>query len=423
MTVDECHFCGGPPDHVDGNGYLCNTCKSALEDGATPAPEDATPEPSPSTATVPSPLDELGQVYVPIPPREKGARRPRTDEHLFAPDDPVLAAYLDAGHNYGVACKGDLAVLDADDPDALADAIEKLPETAWQVSGSGEGEHYFLQVPGLESDLPLNDPETGENVGHIKGAPASYVVGSGSTHPSGNRYGPLRGDTIATVDEGDLREALDDYLQHTTSDKPSAELVDTVRRRQQTGDTPLDVYDVLSRSSCPRETRVAHPFHGSDTGANFMVDEGGETRRCWRHDTTGNALHLVGLEQGLISCGDWDHGGLDTDTWREIFEAAREAGYDLPEYDRQGEPVAVLPCTPKGRALTKGWDWSHGQRAAQATLSIDDARARWGRRSRGRPRRARGPPGRPSYAPPLSSPWSGWSARASSSTSFDGRDA
>ena len=305
---------------------------------------DTRPESAGPVSSIPAPLDDLGQVIVPIDPGEKGTRRPRTDDHLFTPDDPVIEAYLEAGHNYGVACQGDLAVLDADEPEALAELIDALPETAAQVSGSRSSKHYFLQVPGLDEDIPLDDPETGENLGHIKAASQSYVVGPGSRHPSGNRYGPLRGDRIATVDEADLREFIDPYRPDvdgaaaTTSPTPRAG--GTSR-----GDTPIDIGDVLTGYT--EGVRTEHPFHGSDTGANFLIDEGGETWRCWRHNCTGNALHLAGMEQGIIECGEWDGTGLDTETWREIFTAAREAGYDLPEFDSaEGggvDPVSTLP--------------------------------------------------------------------------------
>lgn len=52
---------------------------------------------SPVTAeNVPAPLTTLGQVFVPIPPRQKGTHRPRTPEHLYGPDDATLEAYLEA---------------------------------------------------------------------------------------------------------------------------------------------------------------------------------------------------------------------------------------------------------------------------------------------------------------------------------------
>lgn len=160
---------------------------------------------------VPPPLDDLRAVFIPIDPGAKETHHPRTEDTLLEPDDPILNAYLDAGHNYGIACQGDLAVVDADDPGALAPLLDALPDTTRQVSGSHESEHWFLRVPGLETDIPLDDPETGENVGHVKAAAQSYVVGPGSLHPSGNRYGPLEDDTIATIDDDDLLDLIDPW--------------------------------------------------------------------------------------------------------------------------------------------------------------------------------------------------------------------
>ena len=65
-----------------------------------------------------------------------------------------------------------------------------------------------------------------------------------------------------------------------------------------------------------------HPFHGSVTGSNFMVDKGGETWRCWRHGCTGNALHLLGQKEGIIKCGDKP----TKEQWRQIIAAAKTAG-------------------------------------------------------------------------------------------------
>lgn len=79
--------------------------------------------------------------------------------------------------------RGDLAAVDADEPEQLEPLIEGLPETAWQKSGSRTCKHYFLFVPGLDDDLPLVDPDTGDELGHINAAEQSYVIGPGSKHP------------------------------------------------------------------------------------------------------------------------------------------------------------------------------------------------------------------------------------------------
>lgn len=337
-------------------------------------------------------LHALGTVFFPMDPGTKVPTMARTEETLRAPDDPILEAYLDAGHSYGIACQGDLAVVDADEPDRLRTLLDALPATLWQRSGSRTSEHYFLWVPGLTNDIPIDDPETGENLGHVKGAPQSYVIGPGSRHPSGNRYGPLQGDEVATLSELDLRAALtpwDDpviagtraatrtslerlYAAERDSDPaegtppgsvPAAAIEPYLGARPTRGATDdgggataeidLDVYDVkcVSRGAFPEGAREPHPTHGAkQTDGNFMVDSGAETWRCWRHETTGNALHLIGIEQNVIDCGDWYPHGLDSDTWREIFNAARDAGYDIPDPRRDPDPPADIPDDDRGEA-------------------------------------------------------------------------
>ncbi|QLG49090.1 bifunctional DNA primase/polymerase [Natrinema halophilum] len=357
------------PDESDGSDPLCDT---------SPVVDTSHVQ---RIETIPSPLDELGEAFIPFDPGEKGARRSRTSEHLLAPDDPVLEAYLEAGHNYGVVTRGDLAVVDADEPERLRGLLDALPATAWQVSGSRTSEHYFLRVPGLDADLPLVDPDSGAELGHIKGAEQSYVVGPGSRHPSGNRYGPLEGDAIATVDEDELRELIDPFRPGDVDRDRVPTDLERARNANAGDSTGLSVHDVLSRRRYPESERRDHPFHGSDTGANFMVDDGGDTWRCWRHGCTGNALHLVGIEQGVISCGDWKHTGLNTDTWRDVFTAARDAGYDLPEHEGAGddgvEQVAALPDTELLKGAASGWDWRHaGAREATEEDLLEQARGR-----------------------------------------------
>ena len=133
------------------------------------------------------------------------------------------------------------------------------------------------------------------------------------------------GDQIAEIDPtGWLVDAYEAITGETpTFDGPS-ESGDIYE-----GDTEIGVYDVLSRSSYPEGERRSHPHHPSGTGANFHVDDD-ETFRCWRHGVTGNGGHLLGMELGIIDCGDWEPTGLSSETWREIFDAARENGYDIP---------------------------------------------------------------------------------------------
>lgn len=104
------------------------------------------------------------------------------------------------------------------------------------------------------------------------------------------------------------------------------------------GDINVSVHDVVTGIS--EGERVAHPVHGSGTGSNFHIDDGGETWVCWRgscpgvgegNATVGNALHMVGMQENIISCGDWIRSDLSSSEWEQIFDAAREKGLDVPE--------------------------------------------------------------------------------------------
>ena len=102
--------------------------------------------------------------------------------------------------------------------------------------------------------------------------------------------------------------------------------------------TDLGIYDVISRSEYPPGERRPHPYHDSSTGKNFKVDKDGDAWRCFSadHDTGGYAIHLVGMEAGIIDCGEWSVSELSDSTWREIFDAARERGYIDSDRDATG---------------------------------------------------------------------------------------
>lgn len=122
----------------------------------------------------------------------------------------------------------------------------------------------------------------------------------------------------------------------------------------------LDVYDLIARSQYPAGERCEHPVHNSSTGANFLVDEDGETFRCWRHGVTGHAGYLLGMLVGEIECGEWVPDGLDAQTWRSIYDAAREQGYDVPD-------------APTAHSEAKATSNDPGEQAAATSTSADAA--------------------------------------------------
>lgn len=109
------------------------------------------------------------------------------------------------------------------------------------------------------------------------------------------------------------------------------------------GESPYgSVYAILDPEDYPPGHRVDHPFHSSSTGANFMVDENETTWRCWRHEVTGNLLHLIGVKEDILECGEWKRNGDLYDKYEQIREVAYEEDIRLEEPKEFGFPPDLM---------------------------------------------------------------------------------
>ena len=238
--------------------------------------------------------------------------------YMFSSDGPYLGIDLDT------------CVNDRGGPaDWLPSLTPFLDDTYIERSPSGEGLHVILK--------DIERPEWWKNCEED----LSDGVHRGVEVYDEGRFFTFTGDALdvssTSINSFD-DEAFQDWLldawdvfNDTPPRLPGDDDESGVTRpgSRSTDDINISVSEVIGASYAEGQ-RCEHPFHGSSTGSNFMVDEGDETFRCWRHGVTGNALHLIGIEEGIISCGDWEH-GLDTETWSDILSAGREAGYDIPE--------------------------------------------------------------------------------------------
>lgn len=312
---------------------------------------------------IPDALKELGEVFFPIPRRRKGWNYPHhLQEKRYDHRSEILNAYLEAGSGYGIACAGDLAVLDIDEKQFIDEIVPYLPDTAYQWTGSGEGVHLFFECEGLNNRVILYYPDAHDcdeeqhscwvdadgdcfrvqdwsHLGEIKCDPHGYVVGPGSVHPSGNTYGPLKGDEITTIAASDLLYTLNEYLKPDDADesperfKYGEKVMEESPEPEQGGDThpfyKLDADDVVPWLTPGK--RVAHPVHGSDTNNNFMKNEDRETFICWRHNYgSGNGCglnpqQLLAVMRTGLDCDNvrrkWKHEKiLHWEAWREAVE-------------------------------------------------------------------------------------------------------
>lgn len=282
---------------------------------------------------IPRQLWELNKVFFPIPRRKKGWNYPHhVDRFRFEPDDEIFNAYMESGWGYGVACDGALIVLDIDDKDFVDEIIEHLPPTVYQWTGSGDGIHLFYLCEGVNRRKTFKDvtwvcPECGSyrvwyeegkdkcehcdweqvqsHIGEMKADPNGYVVGPGSIHPSGNEYGPLQGDEIATVDRETIEYAIMPYLNVDYRRKGSSSRSSEPSDYSSYGSSsPHNFYKLTADDVLPwlsESDRIAHPIHGSSTGTNFMKNGDSDTFVCWRcqcglrDGCVINAQHLLAM--------------------------------------------------------------------------------------------------------------------------------
>ena len=140
-------------------------------------------------------------------------RRPvfRNRLNNYAYDEPEFIDWLKRGNNYGVTSSGGLIKLESDDIErwqALG-VLDLLPETFTVQSSSPNRQHFYYIGPEV-ADSPLKDPETNEDIGHIRGTGEAgghggMVVGPGSLHPLNVRYMVVKDLPVASISQ----EALD----------------------------------------------------------------------------------------------------------------------------------------------------------------------------------------------------------------------
>lgn len=342
---------------------------------------------------IPDGLWGLGEVFFPIPPLRKGWNYPHhMNSHRYGPDSEILNAYLEQGWGYGIACAGNLAVIDIDDESVVDDVVSELPETAWQMSGSRGGYHLFYEVPGLNTRINLhekfiemekNKDDVWVHVGEVKCDPHGYVVGPGSTHPSGNEYGPLRGGEIATITKWELEKAVENYIKpdedpqerhiwRVNSSPPTTHeyypvegeengeeitiLSNNITRYSENGEVESEAHDFYSISASDvlpwleRGKRISHPVHGSTTGGNFMMNDDGETFTCWRcsyGQGSGcglNGTQFLAVEATSMDCEDvrryWNSDPVvHYEAWLEAINRGLISARDIPYRALQGYAV------------------------------------------------------------------------------------
>ena len=280
-----------------------------------------------------------------------GSYGKHTDPETWGSWDDALAMAERKGYGVGFPFQQDAPFIgldvDVPDSDGWVPDFGRIGGAVVERSPSGNW-HVFLrevEVPEWWTDLSGDGPETDE-IGTY--ADSKYTTVTGDILEG---HGPPIEEVSQFAFNAWLKDAWvgwheahlehDDYPDEVPtppwedSDSTLEGDFNEAGSSQGSGETDVDIgiYDVLPRSEHPGDERGSHPYHGSKSGTNFMVDEDGESFRCWRHEVTGHAGHLLGMDVGVLDCGEWDRREIATETWREIYDAAREAGDDIPAKD------------------------------------------------------------------------------------------
>ena len=244
---------------------------------------------------------------------------------------------LQPNQRYGYIAHRDyrLGVLDLDlykDAAPDVDDVTFHEESMLIQTGSG-GFHIPFLIPDDEVDIQLK-PFVSDWV-DLKGD----VNHGHAVFPFNNEYEIVKDGTVGIF----IPEAGE---HHEIAKVNGSSMLKTTSRRNETfsGDCPYqEVYNVLDEDVYEISERHEHPVHGSSTGTNFMVDENRKTWRCWRHNTTGNLLHLVGMQLGHLDCGEWDDKRYSElkQIYAQIKKEAIDLGIDVRE--REDYRIMAIP--------------------------------------------------------------------------------
>lgn len=157
---------------------------------------------------------------------------------------------------------------------------------------------------------------------------------------------PLRGDTIATVDEDELRELIEPCRPGKPEPSASTSINPNPIVSGGKGDesAEISVHDIISIRTTPGDTDRS-PVSRVGYGSGLHRRRGRRDAAVLAPRLTGNALHLIGIEKGVIARSEWKYGVIDTDTLCGIFTAVRKAGCGGCRYS----PTNISPTPTRDR--------------------------------------------------------------------------
>jgi hypothetical protein len=282
--------------------------------------------------------------------KENGKHVPQRPEfhgrlNNYGYDDPKFQQWLKQGKNYGVTGAGDLIKLESDDVDRWRqlEVMALLPETFTVQSSTTNRQHFYFLCPEI-SDCPLFDPETGEDIGHIRGTGdasgrGGMVVGPGSLHPSGIRYTVIREAPIADISKEVLEKIkliLSKSRRATTGG--SEDIPITAKSTDKNANKP----DPFRNLTCTQvlgagwnwhyegnQKAGPNPYgdHTNNTGHNLVIKEDEKEFYCFACNQGGGVSRLIAIRAGILRCNQ-PGSPTGNDWWATIRYAWKEGLID-----------------------------------------------------------------------------------------------
>lgn len=240
-------------------------------------------------------------------------------------DDPVLAAHLQKGGNYGYypAPGSDILSLDIDHADAFHQAGgQDLIRETFRYSAWPDWQKYraLVHCPDIPvhyrgHKLPIrNDhnqtvfelffPADAEKT-------AGQCIGPGSLHPKKNRYEVSDPDApVLTVRWADIEEITRIISPHAATEPvPVQKCTSPTKSR---GMTITERYGLSVMDNLPQDARIAgdeirgsHPVHGSTSpGGNVAINPAKGLVYCFRCAAGYDAAGWDAVCRGIMLCGD-----------------------------------------------------------------------------------------------------------------------
>jgi len=272
------------------------------------------------TVTIPGVLAESGCRFVKVRHGGKEAfEQEWSTTANYAADSPEIHAHLRNRGNYGVMPRGEVLIIDRDDP-GLDFYLKPFHDT-YTVNSSTPGHgHLYL----IARDIPetqrgtkrnLTDPVSGEPLGEIYFPECrAQVVGPGSVNGTGRTYTP-NDLPLKEVTWETLTSALGRLMKETNT--PPVEKREWV---PWTGEFDNSYglriegigYPVKGKDTGNGEIQGGHPIHGSQSGENYCINPGKNLWHCFRCESGGGPVEFLAVKEGIIRCDEARLGWKDT---------------------------------------------------------------------------------------------------------------